>query len=804
MKKLLSSLLLLFLLLSLYANGEVYLETEHFKIIYGEESNNMATEIMNVAEEEYDRLVSFFNKDPNLHIPIYINSKEKSYNAYLSTYPSLHLVFYNTWIPQTLYNGEQTIRLIFRHELTHALMFYYKGLLGSITTTLFGDSADLSKHLHYLQFITEGMAVYLESFDKRGRLNNPLFDKLRIQAAIENININYLDASGSMDIYPGGNIPYILGGEFFKWVAEKYGEELLSVFILDIAENVFAFPQNAYKKHFNSSLYDDWNSFLGDTEVPKNLIEPNKITNKSRIYSDITAEYDEIYAISSYQSEILKLEDDNEKNLFKFISSSSSISVNNDNILLSFSSQDQCYTALYTQNGKELKRYNGYYEGSFIDDDIALLRFDDTKIYLDILNKKTFYLGQSVSASNLINLDNKATFLFEDENGQAIAIADDSIYLYRIPKEIKISSINSNNETISVSYTFNTDGELSKYGEIDIETNTIYLSNININGGINNPIKVGDYVYFISEFFNSSAISKISIEDLTFDKKYSLTKEKISNISSPETTLNTKKYNPIANIQRGTFIPFSKNFTTYIKPLVGPGLTWITSDPTEKLTFITSLGYSVQSQELFLSLNASYQDISGIFSLYNGWSESVISYTKDYPLKSNNNKITLSNSLYFITPNNIFINNFLLTYCDLAKRSNKRFDYSGYILSLELNNFSPTLSAGLYISGLFPTSIKVSHKIDSNSLSLYANTHIFTIEIQKSIPILLIYIKYLDFQTTIISNIKNNSIYNTYLLSLITSLSPVVGSATRADIKFGIEAKYTNKWMFSFIFNIFY
>ena len=115
MKKLLSSLLLLFLLLSLYANGEVYLETEHFKIIYGEESNNMATEIMNVAEEEYDRLVSFFNKDPNLHIPIYINSKEKSYNAYLSTYPSLHLVFYNTWIPQTIYNGEQTIRLIFRH-----------------------------------------------------------------------------------------------------------------------------------------------------------------------------------------------------------------------------------------------------------------------------------------------------------------------------------------------------------------------------------------------------------------------------------------------------------------------------------------------------------------------------------------------------------------------------------------------------------------------------------------------------------------------------------------------------------------
>ena len=135
------------------------------------------------------------------------------------------------------------------------------------------------------------------------------------------LNINYLDASGSMDIYPGGNIPYILGGEFFKWVAEKYGEELLSVFILDIAENVFAFPQNAYKKHFNSSLYDDWNSFLGDTEVPKNLIEPHKITNKSRIYSDITAEYDEIYAISSYQSEILKLEDDNEKNLFKFISS---------------------------------------------------------------------------------------------------------------------------------------------------------------------------------------------------------------------------------------------------------------------------------------------------------------------------------------------------------------------------------------------------------------------------------------------------------------------------------------------------
>ena len=787
--------------MSLYAKGEIYLESEHFKIIYNEESKNMAFQIMSIAEEEYDRLVDFFKQDPDLHIPIYINNEEKSYNAYLAVVPSLHLVFYNTHISQRLYYRDDTIRLVFRHELTHAIMYYYKGFLGKITTSIFGDGADIAKSLHYLKFITEGMAVYLESFDGKGRLNNPYINQLRIQAAIENKKINYLDASGSMDIFPNGYLSYYLGGAFFEWVAQRYGKENLAAFILDCARNVFSFPQNAYKKHFNSRLYDDWNTFCDETEVPSNIIETEYILNKEN-YSDLTSDNNSIYALSKSTSELIKIEDTKITPLFNFTSQSSTIDIKDDKFLLSYTSSMLCYTALYDNKGNEIKRYNDYYEGAFYNNNtIALLKYYDTNTTLEIIGEKSIALGTLVSATNLFTIGDKLGFLFEDDKGQAIAIYDKELNLYRINDEIKIYSIKSNGKALSISYCKKKSGEVLKYGEFNLDNNTLYLSDVNINGGVNNPVRLNNYIYFHCDLFNYSNLSRIEVEELNLTYYSTLKSEIFSPKIADNKLKNTHKYNPLSSLLRGYFIPFAANNSKISKALTSVGLTWITTDPSERLLITASGGYSLKEKELFLAFSLSYDDLKLSFSKSTIQSETELLYSKTFYLKNQNQKIILSDSILYNNPQNRFTNILEFTYSDLMRKSIKRNNISGSKITLKLVNKYPIITAQTYTPGIFPLIHAISFDSLNKKIRMSLQAQLFNIEVQNSLYPLPLYITNIIMYANTYFNFSARGLDTTYKLSLKFTLSPTIGILSETYSEFGFELTYKNSFSFSILFN---
>ena len=89
-----------------------------------------------------------------------------------------------------------------------------------------------------LLFMQEGISVFTESMDGGGRLNDPFFYTPLIQAKIEGKDISYMDASGGRDIMPGGNMWYVYGGAFNKWMAQRYGERDLASFYTKISKNL--------------------------------------------------------------------------------------------------------------------------------------------------------------------------------------------------------------------------------------------------------------------------------------------------------------------------------------------------------------------------------------------------------------------------------------------------------------------------------------------------------------------------------------------------------------------------------------
>lgn len=800
MKRLLALIVILLISTLLFSKGELIHETQHFRIIYSEDTKSIANNIIEIAEEEYDRLKAFFGEDPNFNIPIYVDEEIKQFNAYLSTYPSNHILYYSAWVFPSIFNGSDTVRYILRHELTHTFCNTMKGLSAKITT-LFGDSYNFPFYLHFLDFITEGIAVYTESMDGKGRLNDPVYKAPLIQARLENIKLNYLDAAGSRDSYPVGTLSYLFGGAFLEWVSDKYGEEKLSAFIVDISKNIISFPQNAYSKHFSSRLYDDWKAFLADIDVPQDILEP-RIKDSSKYYSDMVASNDEIFAIDSYSSEIIKIDSNKAKKLFSYpYDSYSKIDTKDDKFLISYTSSELCYTALYDNKGKELNRFNGYYEGHFINDDIALIKYDDGYTYLDIVGKDTINLGYSKLVNNLFSYNDKLGFLFEDQEGQAIAIVDDAIKLYRVPKQIKIDTISSNNDILSFSYA--KEGELVKYGEIDINNKKLYLSDTNINGGIYNPVRVNDEIFYISKFFSSSAISYINTEDLSLKEEYKLTEETYLTADKKEVLIDKKSYNPILSIQKGQILPFagtSSNILTYS----GFGITWITADPTEKLNFAISSGFEKYTKRLFLTLNASYNNVKASFFINEKRSLSELTYTKEFFFKSSLNKIKIQNTLYFETPSNKLNNKFQISYWDLHFKGRTRYNYFGYYIYFKLSNLTPTVGTTVYIPGIFPTDVNLFYVVNSKYMNLTTSTHLLTLEVQKSLYPLPLYITVIDLKGGVSSYIYKSNMINSYYLNLSLKLAPTIGRLSKAYSKLEFIAKYGTKWNFSFNFSYYY
>ena len=76
MNKLFKRIVLLLVAISCLSSLSAFetkiVETQHFKIIYDERTENAAKEVYSFAEKAYSQLVALFREDPFLFMPVYI------------------------------------------------------------------------------------------------------------------------------------------------------------------------------------------------------------------------------------------------------------------------------------------------------------------------------------------------------------------------------------------------------------------------------------------------------------------------------------------------------------------------------------------------------------------------------------------------------------------------------------------------------------------------------------------------------------------------------------------------------------
>lgn len=820
-KRLLSVFIFVFSLLSVTLIGKEVVETQHFKIIYDESTENAAKELYSFVEDAYSELVEFFREDPKLYLPIYINPDEKDYNAYFTTFPYNRIVIYDAPVSSSLDNTENTFYMTFLHELTHAFTFSFKDGMGEVMTSIFGDWANISVNLHMLLFMQEGISVFTESRDGGGRLNDPFFYTPLIQARLENKDISYMDASGGRDIMPGGSMWYLYGGAFTEWMDERYGERDVASYYLKNAKGLFSFPQNSYSSLFSNTLWKDWSRFWSEIKVPTSIIEPEIITEESRSYSNLTLYNGSLYALASSKEALIRV-GEKEERVFSFYSSSSDLSINKDGMfLLPYVSETVSYVALYDKNGKRIKKYDGYYDGTFSSLSIVLASTIDRITYLTVINEKgeiekELELGRDVTVHEFTSNGKGVFFLLSRKGEEKIAYLDNSeLYLIDTPSSLTFSSLSTDNDILSFSYLDNEkEGLLPKYGEIDTDNMSLRLSGVEYNGGVNCPARDGESVYFVSQFFDHSAISMCRYESLKVDDIGAMTLSPYIKVEDPFKDVDISsfsyKYNPFSTMNKGALIPLPITTSKFYSLPPSVGVSYITGDATETHYLLGKVGYVPERDSLVIGTYYSASIFSFSFTgdinpdFYNWEIDGRVSLS--FPLSHSGEVIGLEDTIGLVSLNGSksFLNYLSLSYENVRQHGIGRYHTLGWGVEAEAVNLDPKLTLYLAFPQLFPCNplspldygvpFTLKGSVDLLGIDLSSRFHILTYEVQKSVRFLSLYFTHLDLYSDIeFSFLYTGSFNSKYSLGFTTTLSPVLGQLSSLQVEIGGELNYNKE-----------
>jgi len=242
------------------------IESEHFVIYYPEGREGEAIKVVTYLEQYYEKVSDLCSNYREKTIVV-IQDLGLESNGYTDPFvPSIH-IFTSPPYPHPEFGTMRSWwRQVSVHEFTHAVHLTSMGGIYHILRVLFGRV--LLPQLILPQSLVEGMAVYSEStlVPYEGRLNEGFYSAYMKNS--KPFDLSFL--MGEPLVYPFYSMRYIYGGEFTKFLAEKYGENSLSEFISAYGRSILQFvgiTPGAYRKTFGRNFQALYKDFVSQWKV---------------------------------------------------------------------------------------------------------------------------------------------------------------------------------------------------------------------------------------------------------------------------------------------------------------------------------------------------------------------------------------------------------------------------------------------------------------------------------------------------------------------------------------------------------
>ncbi|HEX9021348.1 MAG TPA: BamA/TamA family outer membrane protein [Nitrospirota bacterium] len=274
MKKLLICFILLLSASPLFAKFDpaftwTTLETPHFYIHFHQGEEEIAKRAAVIAEDAHARLSPRIQWEPKSRTHVVLVDAVDASNGLTTVFPYNLITLYIT--PPVGEPGfgtmayDEWMRVLITHEYTHILHLDMVRGPTSVLRDIFGRI--YFPNAFEPVWMIEGLAVYEETEQTSGgRGRSPGSEAVIRMAVLEDRFPRLGQAAVFPDFWPAGQVPYLFGESFTRFIAEKYGREKLAD--ISVRYSYYGVPwfvdlngRRTLGKWY-SDLWDEWQNEL--------------------------------------------------------------------------------------------------------------------------------------------------------------------------------------------------------------------------------------------------------------------------------------------------------------------------------------------------------------------------------------------------------------------------------------------------------------------------------------------------------------------------------------------------------------
>ena len=221
------------------------IETPHFRITFYSGEDEVAQHVAELAEAINTRLAPAVGWEPSQRTEIMLTDGTDSANGSATALPYNAIRLFIT-APDDLSplgDVDDWYQELVTHEYTHILHTDHIGGIPALVNAVLGKT--LAPNQVQPRWLLEGLAVFEESArTSGGRLRSSAWNMFMRADVLED-NVATLDVfSNTPRRWPQGNIWYLYGSFFLRWVADTYGEQSIRKMIDDYGSELVPYGVN--------------------------------------------------------------------------------------------------------------------------------------------------------------------------------------------------------------------------------------------------------------------------------------------------------------------------------------------------------------------------------------------------------------------------------------------------------------------------------------------------------------------------------------------------------------------------------
>lgn len=234
------------------------IETAHFHVHFDRTLLPIAERVASLAETIHGRVSAAMGYTPTRMTEIVLTDDSDSANGSATALPLNTIRLYVT-APDDLSpigDYDDWLTELVTHEYTHIAHTDQMSGLASIVNAVLGKT--VAPNQVQPRWILEGLAVVSESqHTSAGRIRSSLFD-MYLRADVLADRVARLDQISSIAFrWPMGNLWYLYGSRFLRWISDVYGPDTLRAVSIDYGNNLIPWGINRSIRRVTGRSYPE-------------------------------------------------------------------------------------------------------------------------------------------------------------------------------------------------------------------------------------------------------------------------------------------------------------------------------------------------------------------------------------------------------------------------------------------------------------------------------------------------------------------------------------------------------------------